>query len=107
MDKGELIVSTKGKINSWDKEYIAKKNPIFRNIPLVVLINNTSASASEIVSGSIQDLDRGVIIGKKEFLEKGLVQQPESHYNSELKLTVAKYYIPSGRCIQAYRLKQK
>ena len=101
IDKGELIVSTKGKINSWDKEYIAKKKPIFKNLPLVVLINNTSASASEIVSGSIQDLDRGVIIGKKSF-GKGLVQQTRKlPYNSELKLTVAKYYIPSGRCIQA------
>ncbi len=101
IDKGELIVSTKGKINSWDKEYIAKKNSIFKNLPLVVLINNTSASASEIVSGSIQDLDRGVIIGKKSF-GKGLVQQTRKlPYNSELKLTVAKYYIPSGRCIQA------
>ena len=65
------------------------------------MINNTSASASEIVSGSIQDLDRGVIIGKKSF-GKGLVQQTRKlPYNSELKLTVAKYYIPSGRCIQA------
>ena len=101
IDKGELIVSTKGKISSWDKEYIAKKSPIFKNLPLVVLINNTSASASEIVSGSIQDLDRGVIIGKKSF-GKGLVQQTRKlPYNSELKLTVAKYYIPSGRCIQA------
>ncbi|MBR76677.1 MAG: peptidase S41 [Flavobacteriales bacterium] len=101
IDKGEIIVSTKGKINSWDKEYIAKKTPMFKNLPLVVLINNTSASASEIVSGSIQDLDRGVIIGKKSF-GKGLVQQTRKlPYNSELKLTVAKYYIPSGRCIQA------
>ena len=101
INKGELIVSTKGKINSWDKEYIAKKSPIFKNLPLVVLINNTSASASEIVSGSIQDLDRGIIIGKKSF-GKGLVQQTRKlPYNSELKLTVAKYYIPSGRCIQA------
>ena len=101
IDKGELIVSTKGKIKSWDKEYIAKKTPIFKNLPLVVLINNTSASASEIVSGSIQDLDRGVVIGKKSF-GKGLVQQTRKlPYNSELKLTVAKYYIPSGRCIQA------
>ena len=101
IDKGELIVSTKGKIKSWDKEYIAKKTPIFKNLPLVVLINNTSASASEIVSGSIQDLDRGVVIGKKSF-GKGLVQQTRKlPYNAELKLTVAKYYIPSGRCIQA------
>tara|TARA_B100000900_G_scaffold109025_1_gene90938 strand:+ start:1371 stop:3014 length:1644 start_codon:yes stop_codon:yes gene_type:complete len=101
INQGELIVSTKGKINSWDKEYIAKKSPIFKNLPLVVLINNASASASEIVSGSIQDLDRGIIIGKKSF-GKGLVQQTRKlPYNSELKLTVAKYYIPSGRCIQA------
>ena len=101
VEKGEEIVSTKGKIKSWDKKYIAKSRPLDTKVPLVVLINSASASASEIVSGSIQDLDRGVIIGQRSY-GKGLVQQTRKlSYNSQLKLTVAKYYIPSGRCIQA------
>ena len=101
IDKGEEVVSTRGKIKSWDKKYIANKNPLDSEVPLVVLINSSSASASEIVSGSIQDLDRGVIIGQRSY-GKGLVQQTRKlSYNSQLKLTVAKYYIPSGRCIQA------
>ena len=101
VEKGEEIVSTKGKIKSWDKKYIAKSSPLDIKVPLVVLINSASASASEIVSGSIQDLDRGVIIGQRSY-GKGLVQQTRKlSYNSQLKLTVAKYYIPSGRCIQA------
>ena len=101
VEKGEEIVSTKGKIKSWDKKYIAKSSPLDTKVPLVVLINSASASASEIVSGSIQDLDRGVIIGQRSY-GKGLVQQTRKlSYNSQLKLTVAKYYIPSGRCIQA------
>ena len=101
VEKGEEIVSTKGKIKSWDKKYIAKSSPLDTKVPLVVLINSSSASASEIVSGSIQDLDRGVIIGQRSY-GKGLVQQTRKlSYNSQLKLTVAKYYIPSGRCIQA------
>ncbi|MBK6266672.1 S41 family peptidase [Marivirga sp. S37H4] len=99
--KGYEIVSTKGKIEEWNKSYTATKNPLDVNIPLVVLINNGSASASEIVSGVIQDYDRGVLVGQKSF-GKGLVQatRPLS-YNSQLKLTTAKYYIPSGRSIQA------
>ena len=101
VDKGEEIVSTKGKIKSWEKSYIANNKPLDTNLPLVVLINSSSASASEIVSGAIQDLDRGVIIGQRSY-GKGLVQQTRKlSYNSQLKLTVAKYYIPSGRCIQA------
>lgn len=101
IDKGEEVVSTRGKIKSWDKKYIANKNPLDSEVPLVVLINSSSASASEIVSGSIQDLDRGIIIGQRSY-GKGLVQQTRKlSYNSQLKLTVAKYYIPSGRCIQA------
>ena len=101
VNQAEDIVSTKGKIKSWEKVYTATSKPIDTEIPLVVLIDQSSASASEIVSGSLQDLDRAVIVGKRSF-GKGLVQQTRKlSYNSQLKLTVAKYYIPSGRCIQA------
>ena len=100
VEKGQEIVSTKGKIKSWDKSYVANNTPLDTKVPLVVLINSSSASASEIVSGSIQDLDRGIVIGQRSY-GKGLVQQTRQlSYNSQLKLTVAKYYIPSGRCIQ-------
>jgi carboxyl-terminal processing protease len=101
VDKGIEIVSTKGKVKEWDKTYKALNTPVDSEIPLVVLVNSGSASASEIVSGSIQDLDRGIIIGQRTF-GKGLVQttRPLS-YNAQLKVTTAKYYIPSGRCIQA------
>ena len=99
--QGEEVVSTRGKIKSWDKTYIANNKPLDIDLPLAILINSSSASASEIVSGSIQDLDRGVVIGQRSY-GKGLVQQTRKiSYNSQLKLTVAKYYIPSGRCIQA------
>ncbi len=99
--KGYEVVSTKGKIEEWNKTYPTMKNPLDVNIPLVVLISQTSASASEIVSGVMQDYDRGVLVGQKSY-GKGLVQatRPLS-YNSQLKITTAKYYIPSGRCIQA------
>ena len=101
VDKGQEVVSTKGKIKSWDKVYKASKSATDLEIPIVVLINQSSASASEIVAGAIQDLDRGIVIGQRSF-GKGLVQQTKKlSYNSQLKLTVAKYYIPSGRCIQA------
>jgi carboxyl-terminal processing protease len=101
VEKGEEVVSTKGKIKSWEKSYIAANKPLDTEVPLVVLINSSSASASEIVSGAIQDLDRGVVIGQRSY-GKGLVQQTRKlSYNAQLKLTVAKYYIPSGRCIQA------
>lgn len=101
VDKGLKVVSTKGKVKDWDKDYITLNKPLDKDIPLVVLINSRSASASEIVSGAIQDLDRGVVIGQRSF-GKGLVQQTRKlSYNSQLKVTIAKYYIPSGRCIQA------
>lgn len=101
VDKGEDIVSTKGKVSKWDKSYKALKSPIDSKIPIVVLVSRGSASASEIVSGALQDLDRAVIIGQKTF-GKGLVQTTRNlSYNSKLKVTTAKYYIPSGRCIQA------
>lgn len=101
VDKGELIVSTKGKVKEWSKNYMSRSEPINKDIPIVVLVNRGSASASEIVSGTLQDLDRGVVLGEKTY-GKGLVQttRPLS-YNSQLKVTTAKYYIPSGRCIQA------
>jgi carboxyl-terminal processing protease len=100
-DKGQEIVFTKGKITEWDKSYLSVNNPIDTQIPLVVLVDENSASASEIVSGALQDLDRAVIIGKRTY-GKGLVQQTKPLvYNSQIKITVAKYYIPSGRCVQA------
>ena len=100
VEKGTPVVHTNGKIKDWDKKYKALNNPIDTEIPVVVLINGSSASASEIVSGSLQDNDRAVIMGSRSF-GKGLVQnvRPLS-YNSKLKITVAKYYTPSGRCIQ-------
>ncbi|HCQ28764.1 MAG TPA: peptidase S41 [Flavobacteriales bacterium] len=100
VDKGTTVVSTKGKIKEWDKVYKTPNTPLDKDMPLVVLIDKYSASASEIVSGSLQDLDRSVIVGENSF-GKGLVQQVKDlSYNSKLKLTVAKYYTPSGRCIQ-------
>lgn len=99
--KGKEVVATKGKVTENNNVYKTLDNPVDTEIPLVVLINSGSASASEIVAGTIQDYDRGVIIGQKSF-GKGLVQitRPLS-YNSQLKVTTAKYYTPSGRCIQA------
>ncbi len=100
-DKGTEIVSTRGKVKDWDKIYKAANIPIDMTIPMAVLVDRGSASASEIVSGSIQDLDRGVVIGQRSY-GKGLVQQTRPlSYNAQLKVTVAKYYTPSGRCIQA------
>jgi carboxyl-terminal processing protease len=98
---GEEVVSTKGKVAQWDKTYRATEQPIDTLMPIVVLVNRGSASASEIVSGALQDLDRAVILGKRTF-GKGLVQTTRDlSYNTKLKVTTAKYYIPSGRCIQA------
>ncbi|MAZ54481.1 MAG: peptidase S41 [Flavobacteriales bacterium] len=101
IDRGQEIVYTKGKNKDWDKSYKARYEAIDTEIPLAILINRSSASASEIVSGAIQDFDRGVIIGQRSF-GKGLVQQTRKlSYNAQMKVTTAKYYIPSGRCIQA------
>ncbi len=100
VDKGESIVEMKGRVEQWNKVFRAENNPVDTKIPIVVLVNGRSASASEIVSGALQDLDRAVILGEKTF-GKGLVQTTKDlTYNSKLKITTAKYYIPSGRCIQ-------
>jgi carboxyl-terminal processing protease len=99
--KGEEIVSTKGKVTEWNKTYNAYNPALDTEIPIVVLTNNRSASAAEIVSGVIQDYDRGVLIGQRTY-GKGLVQTTRDlSYNTKMKITTAKYYIPSGRCIQA------
>ena len=98
---GNEVVSTKGKVKQFDEDFKTTKEAIDEKIPLAVIINRGSASASEIVAGAIQDLDRGIIVGQRSY-GKGLVQitRPLS-YNTQLKVTTAKYYIPSGRCIQA------
>lgn len=98
---GSEVVSTRGKVKQWDKTYKAMREPIDTVMPLAVLISRGSASASEIVSGALQDLDRAVVLGQRSF-GKGLVQTTRNlSYNAKLKVTTAKYYIPSGRCIQA------
>lgn len=101
LEKDQLIVSTKGKMPATNAAYKTQAQPLEKELPLAVLIDHKSASASEIVSGALQDLDRAVIIGTRSF-GKGLVQNvfPLS-YNAQVKITTAKYYIPSGRCIQA------
>ncbi len=101
MGPGNEIVSTKGKVKQFDESFKTTKPAVDQNIPLAIIINRGSASASEIVAGAIQDLDRGVVVGQRSY-GKGLVQitRPLS-YNTQLKVTTAKYYIPSGRCIQA------
>ena len=100
IDKGLDVVSTKGKVTEWNKTYKALDQPLDTQIPVAIITSNRSASASEIVSGVLQDYDRAVVVGERTF-GKGLVQatRPLS-YNSQLKVTTAKYYIPSGRCIQ-------
>jgi len=99
--KGKLVVETRGKQEDWTQEYNTLGQPTDTNIPLVVLTSSGSASASEIVAGTLQDYDRAVLIGRKTF-GKGLVQTTRQlPYNSQVKVTTAKYYIPSGRCIQA------
>ncbi|MCH4822469.1 S41 family peptidase [Gramella lutea] len=101
IDQGELIVTTKSEIEKYNREYFTKNEPIDTKIPLVILVDGRSASASEIVAGAIQDLDRGVIVGARSF-GKGLVQRPrELAYGTQLKITISRYYTPSGRCIQA------
>jgi carboxyl-terminal processing protease len=99
--KGQEVVSTKGKVEEWNKSYSTLNSPVDTDIPMVVLVSEGSASASEIVAGSLQDYDRAILVGKKTF-GKGLVQTTRPlAYNTQLKVTTAKYYIPSGRCIQA------
>jgi carboxyl-terminal processing protease len=99
--QNELIVTTKSKVKKFNSEYKTKNQPIDTEIPLVVLVNGSSASASEIVSGSLQDLDRAVIVGARSF-GKGLVQRPlKLTYGTQLKVTISRYYTPSGRCIQS------
>lgn len=107
VDKGNMVVSTQGKLSSKNHTYRTALNAVDNEIPIVILVDNSSASASEIVAGAIQDLDRGVIVGQRTF-GKGLVQNvlPLS-YNAQVKITVAKYYIPSGRCIQAIDYSKK
>lgn len=101
VDRGQLVVSTRGKNKEWDKQFRTSGSPWDVHIPLAVIVNHGSASASEIVAGTTQDLDRGVVIGTRSF-GKGLVQNVRPlGYNSRLKITTAKYYTPSGRCIQA------
>lgn len=101
LDRNTLVVSTKGKVPEWNSTFLTKNEPIDTLIPVVVITNSMSASASEIVSGVLQDYDRGVVVGQKTY-GKGLVQNTRNlSYNTMLKVTTAKYYIPSGRCIQA------
>jgi len=99
--KGQLVVTTKSKVEKYNKTYYTKNNPLDLDIPLIVLIDGGSASASEIVSGALQDLDRAVVIGSRSF-GKGLVQRPKPlNYGTQVKVTISRYYTPSGRCIQA------
>ncbi|MCB9047768.1 MAG: S41 family peptidase [Chitinophagales bacterium] len=101
VDKGQLVVSTKGRQKEWEQDFKTSQQAWDTKIPVTILINHGSASASEIVAGTLQDLDRGVIVGERSF-GKGLVQTTRPlGYNARLKLTTAKYYTPSGRCIQA------
>ena len=98
--RGQLVVSTRGRVDEENRTYMTQEEPLDLTIPVIVLVNENSASASEIVSGSLQDLDRAVIVGTTSF-GKGLVQRTyDLDYGSKMKLTIAKYYTPSGRCVQ-------
>jgi carboxyl-terminal processing protease len=99
--KDQLVVTTKSKVKKYNKTYYTPRNPLDTEIPLVVLVDGSSASASEIVSGALQDMDRAVVVGTRSF-GKGLVQRPKPlTYGTQMKITISRYYTPSGRCIQA------
>ena len=105
--KNQLVVSTRSNLPSQNQVYITKKDPIALDLPVVVLINGRSASASEIVAGALQDLDRAVVMGERSF-GKGLVQQQKPlAYGTQFKITISRYYTPSGRCIQALDYRNK
>ena len=107
VQKGQLVVSTKSNIAAYNQEFRTTKQPLSLEIPLVILINEKSASASEIVAGALQDLDRAVVLGTRSF-GKGLVQRPKPMpYGGQLKVTISRYYTPSGRCIQALDYKNR
>ena len=107
VDKGTLVVSTKGRLESEVFSYVTQNEPLDKDIPVAILIDENSASASEIFAGTMQDLDRGVVIGKTSF-GKGLVQRTyDLSYGAKMKLTVAKYYTNSGRCVQKLEYYQK
>ena len=106
LPKGITVVENRGKVRQANKEYKTRVEPLDTVMPLVVLVNGETASASEITSGAIQDLDRGIILGSRTY-GKGLVQIPiDLPYNTNMKVTTSKYYIPSGRCIQAINYKK-
>lgn len=101
LPRGDTILTTRGRVKEWNRAYLATGTPLDSHIPLAVLINRHSASASEIVAGAVQDLDRGIIVGQRSF-GKGLVQTTRNlPYHTKIKITTARYYTPSGRCIQA------
>ncbi|MDO8316955.1 MAG: S41 family peptidase [Flavobacterium sp.] len=105
--KNEIIVTTKSKIEKHNSTYQTTKDPVDTQIPLIILVNGRSASASEIVAGALQDLDRAVVVGSRSF-GKGLVQRPvDLTFGTQLKVTISRYYTPSGRCIQALDYSRK